>query len=138
MGKSDSVPRNQGSISSTHSFYARRSRKRKKLLDLTDFFALLLSACIEAEHKHVDEIDPKCDCILKRNMNMNHSGNLFIECKQLESQICYSAANFLFSKSEVLETRFFTFFARDKKILSSELKSKVLPCCIPTREKTKD
>ena len=70
MGKSDSVPRNQGSISSTHSFYARRSRKRKKLLDLTDFFALLLSACIEAEHKHVDEIDPKCDCILKRNMNM--------------------------------------------------------------------
>ena len=35
-----------------------RSQKRKKLLDLTVFFALLGSAHIKAERKHVDEIDP--------------------------------------------------------------------------------
>ena len=42
----------------THSFYAPRSRKCKKLLKLTDFFALLGSACVKAESEHVDEIDP--------------------------------------------------------------------------------
>ena len=35
----------------THSFYAPRSRKRKKPLDLTDFFALLGSESVKAACK---------------------------------------------------------------------------------------
>ena len=35
----------------THSFYTRRSQKRKKLLELTVFFVLLGSACVKAAHK---------------------------------------------------------------------------------------
>ena len=42
----------------TCSFYACRSRKRKKLLELTVFFKLLGSAGVKAGGKHVDEIDP--------------------------------------------------------------------------------
>ena len=40
------------------SFYARRSRKHKKLLELTVFFSLLGSAHVKAACKHNDEIDP--------------------------------------------------------------------------------
>ena len=41
------------------SFYACRSRKRKKLLELTVFFILFGSFRVKAAHKHVDEIDPR-------------------------------------------------------------------------------
>ena len=43
----------------TRSFYASRSEKRKKLLELTVIFVLLGSLSVKAAHKHVDEIDPK-------------------------------------------------------------------------------
>ena len=42
----------------THSSYARRSQKCKKLLELTVFFALLGSASVKAVRKHAGEIDP--------------------------------------------------------------------------------
>ena len=38
----------------TRSFYLLRSQKRKKLLDLTVFFALLGSAFVKAAHEHID------------------------------------------------------------------------------------
>ena len=42
----------------THSFYARRSQKRKKLLELTVFFALLGSTCVKAAHKMLMKMTP--------------------------------------------------------------------------------
>ena len=42
----------------THSFYAHRSQKHKKLLDLAVFFAHLGSAHVKLL-ENVDEIDPK-------------------------------------------------------------------------------
>ena len=43
----------------TRSFYTRRSHKRKNLLELIVFFALLGPARIKAACIHVDEIDPR-------------------------------------------------------------------------------
>ena len=40
------------------SFYACRSQKRKKLLELTDFFALFGPAGVKAASEHINEIDP--------------------------------------------------------------------------------
>ena len=42
----------------THSFYARRSRKRKKQLELTVFFALLGSASEKAARKMLVKLTP--------------------------------------------------------------------------------
>ena len=42
----------------THSFYARRSQKLKKLLEFTVFFALLGSGRVKAARKMLGEIDP--------------------------------------------------------------------------------
>ena len=42
----------------TQSFYAQRSQKPKKLLELTDFFALLGSVGVKTASEHVVEIDP--------------------------------------------------------------------------------
>ena len=41
------------------SFYACRSQKRKKDSQLKQLFAILGSAHLKAEHKHVDDIDPR-------------------------------------------------------------------------------
>ena len=42
----------------TRSFYAHRSQKRKKMLDLTVFFALLGSACVKAACKMLVKLTP--------------------------------------------------------------------------------
>ena len=51
----------------TRSFYTRRYQKRKKLLELTDFFALLGSMSVKAARKHVDASDP-----LRRGINFTN------------------------------------------------------------------
>ena len=49
------------------SFYAHISQKRKKLFDLTVFFALLGSAHVQVVHKHIDEIDSITDGVKIQN-----------------------------------------------------------------------
>ena len=44
----------------TRSFYANRSQKRKKLLDLTGLFVLLGSARVKAAHKMLVKLAPDC------------------------------------------------------------------------------
>ena len=45
------------------SFYAQRSQKHKKLLDLTVFFGLLGSASIKTERKMLVKFTPVCVCL---------------------------------------------------------------------------
>ena len=67
-----------------HSFYARRSQKRKKT-QLKQLFAILGSAGIKASRKHIDEIDPwtlfsgqAVDCIFTQRCIINRESFRFI------------------------------------------------------------
>ena len=53
------------------SFYALRSQKRKKMLDLTDFFALLGSACVKAAHKMLVKLTPGAERLLSDLIMIN-------------------------------------------------------------------
>ena len=113
------------------SFYARRSQKCKKLLNLTVFFALLGSAHVKATCKHVDEIDPLSDCNLPLTMFLR-------EYKVTQNDAKWRVDNFLslftFGKWFSFEKTIFKFlilifvliFKSWQKCLKASLKTVVL------------
>ena len=71
----------------THSFYARRSQKRKKLHNLTVFLALLGSASVKAAHKHVDEIDPRRRKV-RGKKRMNELASFYLSSYFFQFKFC--------------------------------------------------
>ena len=75
----------------TRSFYARRSRKRKQLLDLTVVFALLGSECVKAAHKMMVKLTPTCH-IQRKITSLPFSLSLSLFCSS------FSVLNLCFPK----------------------------------------
>ena len=63
-----------------HNFYVRRSQKRKKLLDLTVFFALLGSLHVKAVRLDNDEIDPSQSNFGTKNQISTIGGTFDLLC----------------------------------------------------------
>ena len=79
----------------TRSFYTHRSQKRKRLLELTVFFALLGSAGVKAACKHVDEIDP---CLLHVEADAMKMVTFTVDKNKAWHNICF---DFFIMASEI-------------------------------------
>ena len=78
----------------TCSFYAHRSPKRKKLLELTVFFALLGSAFVKAAQKHVDEIDTRMGKLSKME-GTHFKASFLIKSIFFKCEVQYTSINTL-------------------------------------------